>query len=278
MGRPRVFEFVLLLLAAAFALYGFGPPRAVFGYRPDARSDSALRIVTWNIGQADGTRTRRAGSDEGAFQQIRETLRELDADVSILQEVSADVLRSMADGLPGSSTAFSGAPNAGCGIITQRGHLVHLDGLEGASGDPVHVLFRPREGRALQVIGLHADAWSASRRNQEIGSAVDLMEETAEFPLHVLAGDLNLDVDLGGGKDLFTEDEYLDVQTYNYVVERMHDAASDGGPTAEPDRRLDYIFIWSRTGDLGIQDAGVWRGRRADGMDHHPVVVDIARN
>ena len=126
------------------------------------------------------------------------------------------------------------------------------------------------------MIGMHADAWSASARNTEIGRAVELLEETGKLSLQVLAGDLNLDVDLGGGKDLFTEDEYLDVQTYNFVAERMDDAAASGGPTAEPDRRLDYIFVQSEDGQTRIQDTGVWRGQRAGGMDHHPVVVDLA--
>ena len=91
-------------------------------------------------------------------------------------------------------------------------------------------------------------------------------------PCVILAGDLNLDVDVEGRTDLFTDDEYLDIQTYNYTVQRMRDAGREHGPTAEPDRRLDYVFVG---GAHEVLSGGVWRGQRIGGMDHHPLIVDL---
>jgi endonuclease/exonuclease/phosphatase family metal-dependent hydrolase len=273
--RARAFELSLLALAAACALYGFGPPRSVFGYEPPSRPGNVLRIVTWNIGRADGPRLSLQGPGASDLQQVRDTLIELDADVLILQEARSDVTDAIARDFPGAQTAFAGSRDGGCAVVVQGGRLVQLPVMDWSGREPVHIVFRQHNGRSLQVIGMHADSWSASERNRQIGRAVELLEDTLALPLHVLAGDLNLDVDLGGGKDLFTEDEYLDVQTYNFVAERMHDAGATSGPTAEPDRRLDYVFIQTEDGQTRVRDAGVWRGRRVGGMDHHPVVVDL---
>jgi endonuclease/exonuclease/phosphatase family metal-dependent hydrolase len=88
-----------------------------------------------------------------------------------------------------------------------------------------------------------------------------------------LAGDFNLDLDLDKRRDLFTDDEYRDVETYNYVANRLVDAARGRGSTAEPDRRLDYIFA-EREAFLVI-DSGPWKGHRSGQMDHDPVVADL---
>ena len=263
-------ELVLFALAVGAALLGFGPPRVLVGYTPPPRPASGLRIVTWNVGVAsDGDEARRERELEG----VRETLLRLDPDVAVLQEIGERELEDLADALTDARTAFVGGAQSSCGVVVQRGRLAGIDGEEHHGRAPVRVVYRPEQGPWMQLLGLHADPWSATARNAQIGRAVDLLAEADGVPLRVLAGDLNLDVDLGGGKDLFTEDEYLDVQTYNYAAERMLDAAAGTGPTAEPDRRLDYVFVASDVVRVG--DAGVWRDRRVGGMDHHPVVVDL---
>lgn len=256
--------------AAILGWIGFAPAVSLFGYAPPPRPALGLRFVTWNIGVA--------GEVAGAARQqeldrVRETLAYLDADVVVLQEVSRSELSELASAFDGARTAYAAGGGASSGLLVQRGELAQLGSYRSQRGvgrRPVRARVRVEDGREIHVLGVHADPWAAPARNLEIGSAVDLLFEERDVALRVLAGDLNLDVDLGGGKDLFTEDEYLDVQTYNYVAERMQDAVAGGGPTAEPDRRLDYVF----TQGLEVLSAGVWRGQRVGGMDHHPVVVD----
>ena len=89
----------------------------------------------------------------------------------------------------------------------------------------------------------------------------------------IFAGDFNLDPGLDKRRDLFSDDDHLDVETYNYVAQSMEDAALGRGPTAEPDRRLDYIFYGAE--ELELVEAGPWRGRRVGAMDHDPVVADF---
>ena len=95
------------------------------------------------------------------------------------------------------------------------------------------------------------------------------------FPDHlkILAGDLNLDIDLDKRRNLFSDDAYLDVETYNYVAQRLSDVTLNTGSTAEPDRRLDYIFADAKR--FNLVHSGPWKGRRVADMDHDPVVVDL---
>ena len=91
--------------------------------------------------------------------------------------------------------------------------------------------------------------------------------------LKILAGDLNLDIDLGKRRDLFSDNQHLDVETYNYLLQHLSDLTQNTGSTAEPDRRLDYIF--GDTGRVKVVRSGPWKGRRIEDMDHDPVVADL---
>ena len=97
----------------------------------------------------------------------------------------------------------------------------------------------------------------------------------SRFPDHfkILAGDLNLDIDIDKRRYLFSDDEYLDIETYNYVAQRFSDVTLNTGSTAEPDRRLDYIFADVKR--LKVDRAGPWKGKRVADMDHDPVVADL---
>lgn len=74
-------------------------------------------------------------------------------------------------------------------------------------------------------------------------------------------------------RTLSTDDEHRDIETYDYVAERLVDSCAGGGSTAEPDRRLDYVFVPGETVEVVV--AGAWEGRKAGDMDHDPVVVEL---
>jgi len=74
-------------------------------------------------------------------------------------------------------------------------------------------------------------------------------------------------------RDLLTDNEHLDVETYNYLAEHLADVTRGTGATAEPDRRLDYIF--ADAGRVKIIRAGPWKGRRVADMDHDPLLADL---
>lgn len=106
-----------------------------------------------------------------------------------------------------------------------------------------------------------------------IGRATDIITGLRHNHLTILAGDLNLDFDLNKRRDLFTNDEHLDVETYNYIARHFSDVTLNTGSTAEPDRRLDYIFADANS--MKVIRSGPWKGKRVADMDHDPVVADL---
>lgn len=117
-----------------------------------------------------------------------------------------------------------------------------------------------------------ADAFDAKSRNRQIGEAADYLIKRMDAPAKILVGDLNIDLDLDKRRDLFSNNEYRDAETYNYVATHLFDVAIGRGPTAESDRRLDYIFS---DANLAVIDAGPFKDHRAAGMDHDPLAGDL---
>ncbi len=137
----------------------------------------------------------------------------------------------------------------------------------------MELLVRPRGKPPLRMVVVHGDAFSPRDRNREIGKALDLLFQGTKEKVRVLAGDLNLDLDLDKRRDLFSSDAYLDVETYNTVVTKMTDLGQGTGATAEPDRRLDYLFLSPAPRE--VLSVGPWKDQRVGDMDHDPLVADV---
>jgi len=265
-GREKCLE--LVLYALALASFGAGTLRnRIYAppYTPEARREGTLRVVTWNVG---------AGLESGGLQEehldhVARALRKLDPDVVFLQETrgrrQAERLRERL----GEGWFFE----SGSGVLAlcQRGWFEAFELDRAFRMRAVGVIFRAEGRDPIAAIGLHALAFSSTSRNEAIGVTTTTLNMRSETH-KILAGDLNLDLDLDKRRDLFSDDEYLDVETYNFVGLSMIDATRDTGATAEPDRRLDYVFT-SKGWD--VLAAGTWKGQRAPGMDHDPVVVDL---
>jgi endonuclease/exonuclease/phosphatase family metal-dependent hydrolase len=238
------------------------------------RSDRAVRLMTWNVGSSGGERGG-AMSDEW-IDAVAAVIRAADADLVALQELRD---RGQAERL---------VARLGDGWVqhaTRRGRRLALlardAGLEvrtlDVSGDRDFLLgsYVGRAG-ALTVAVVHADAYSSRLRNRQLGETARWLRATRGR--QVLVGDLNLDLDLGKRSDLFSDDEHLDVETYNHLTQRtaegsLVDVGVGAGSTAEPDRRLDYVFAHTR--GLAWERVGVLGGVRSIGMDHDPLLVDL---
>ncbi len=136
----------------------------------------------------------------------------------------------------------------------------------------VRPLGRDREVE-LDVVVLHADAFSSRRRNRLLGVAADTLHERARGRYTILGGDFNLEVDPDRRRDLLSDDAYRDLESFHYAARGMLDAGLGAGPTAEPARRIDYLLV----GKAGFRvvRAGVWPGRRVGAMDHDPLIADL---
>lgn len=267
-------ELLFYAAAAIFLLSGFGLPDWRHAeFQPGTRAPGELRVVTWNLG-GSSDRSLSALRDEH-IPAIARTLLELDPDLVCVQEVGAfRQMELLASSLgPSWTILVSGRGSRRVAALAQGGEL-DANGVSGTEARSLGFEVRSREHPALQGLVLHADAFSAQARNRAIGRATEALVTYAGERPHLLLGDLNLDLDMNKRRDLFTDNEYLDVETYNFIAQRMTDATLGTGPTAEPDRRLDYIFV--DPDHLSVSQSGPWRGQRVGDMDHDPVVADLA--
>ena len=260
-------EIALFLVAAVFFTTGYGLSDSVRpSFELTAKSPDTVRVVTWNIGVGLEHDDDIPSAEKAEY--VATILRTLDPDWVFLQEVRDSLqVRRIAEALGSDWTAVESGRDGRLIAGLHRSRSVRL---RRGVGDDGCLAFRDRQ-LDCEVRILHADAFSAATRNDQIGRAVESLFESSGRKL--LAGDLNLDLDLDKRRDLFSDDDYSDVETYNYTALRLQDAARGTGSTAEPDRRLDYVFVDAR--GFEVLDAGPWRGRRAPGMDHDPVVCDL---
>ena len=264
--RDLRLELSFFLLAACASVLGHGLPTAgPTGFALRARDPGTLRIVTWNVGGAvDGQ--PQALPDDGVA-HVGEILTELDADIVALQELGS---RRQAGRLAQrlGSEWIARSSGRGLALLARTSLTMRRLDLGGrAQGARLSVRDQP-----IVVTNVHASAFDAEQRNELLGRAADELQRSDQADLRILLGDLNLDVDLDKKRDLFSNRAHLDVETYNYVARGLSDAARGRGATAEPDRRLDYVFV---SPAVTILAAGPWKGRRGGGMDHDPVVVDL---
>ena len=271
--RERAIEGVLWVLAVVLALAGRDPSHDLsHGYDPAERDADGLRVVTWNIGAGDGSSLAMSDVDH-----VAATLRALDGDIVFLQEVShSEQLQAILEGL-GSGWRGELARGRGrrvAGIMRRSSNVSTLTRSidVGASRQSLLIEYRRAARSPVRAVGVHADALSSTERNRQLGGSLDYLLKHGGNDPGVLAGDLNIDLDLDKRRDMFSDNAHLDVESYNYITQELFDVGIDRGSTAEPDRRLDYIFINAR---LAVRGAGPVRGRRIGGMDHDPLVADL---
>lgn len=269
MRSERWIEACLWLGAIVFLVLGTDfRALTAQGFRLHDKPSGAVRIVTWNIGGAVGGVPRNY--DPADIETVVSTLSRLKPDLVFLQEIREwklvqEILKRLGDGW------WSVSKRGDCVVISARKDVVprlRRGEFQNAVQAELDV-----QGLHTVMLGLHASAFDARARNQEIGAALDFLMH-AQGDARILVGDLNLDIDLDKKSDLFTNDQQADVETYNYVVRSLTDAARGRGATAEPDRRLDYIFV---SAELEVLVAGPYQGQRRGTMDHDPVVADVRR-
>jgi endonuclease/exonuclease/phosphatase family metal-dependent hydrolase len=271
--REKVLEIVFIVLTIVFAATGYGLHQwDRNSYQLTKRNPNELRIVSWNVGGAGGHGGRPL--ENQFLAHVAAVLKELDADLILLQEIAyekqVDRLRRLLDGKW--EVMVSNGGSRSVAILGQRGRLYSRTRPDNTPNG-LAASYRAPGKPPLFLMNIHADPYSAQRRNRLIGRATDVLMSRFPDHLKILAGDLNLDIDIDKRRDLFTDDEYLDIETYNYIAQRLSDVTLNTGSTAEPDRRLDYIFADVKR--LKVVDAGPWKGKRVADMDHDPVVADL---
>lgn len=268
--RSLQLEWKLLLASAVLFLLGFAFEGGGDGpWQPSPRQESLLRVATWNVGSSSDAGGKSLRSEH--LQHVVAVLRSIDADVVVLQEVRDRAqLQDLLELLPpGASAVHRGGQKVrAVSIVAWRGRLTQV-----GMGDALVARYDSRTFVPLFVAGVHANPLSSTNRNETLGRLVNNLGHRLGEQPSILAGDLNLDLDLDKRRDLFSDNEYRDVETYNFICDHFQDAAVDAGSTAEPDRRLDYIFVDPQY--LEVMQAGPWKKQRTGDMDHDPLIADL---
>ncbi len=234
-----------------------GIASALAGNRSARAQLGVLRAITWNVG---GTRDGRPHPfDHGDLDRLAGLLAEHQPDLLLLQEFRYGMDWPALRGRLREEGPFIKA-SGDVAIVALRGEL-HGGELV---GNVALAEWRIDE-RTIAVGNVHASAWNARERRRLIGGAVDRLF-AAPGQARLFGGDLNLDV--GQRSDLFSGDPESDVAIYNWVAARLTDVGAAAGPTAEPDRRLDYLFT---SPELRTLHARVLPDRRGPTMDHDPL-------
>ena len=271
--REKMLEILFVALTIVFAVTGYGLHQlGRHSYQLTQRNPNNLRIVTWNVGGVGGNHGRPL--ENQFLPHVASVLKELDADLILLQEIAYDNqvhrLSRLLDGKWEAMVSNGGSRSVA--ILGQRGRLYPGNGPD-KQHSGLAASYRSPGKPPVFLMNLHADPYSAQRRNVLVGRATEVLMSRFPDHLKILAGDLNLDIDIDKRRDLFSDDEYLDVETYNYIVRHLSDVTLNTGSTAEPDRRLDYIFADAKR--LKAVHSGPWKGKRVADMDHDPVVADL---
>jgi len=278
MGRGAAVEAVLWVAAAAF--FGsawFGRPsadgaaaggmpgdlaEAAAGNRAARAQAGLLRVITWNVGGSRDGWPRPFDHDD--LDRLAGVINHLEPDLLLLQEFRYGTdWPALRDRLRDEGPYVKASGDIA--IVALRGEL-HGGELVGN----VAIAEWRIDGRSIAVGNVHASAWSARERRRLIGGAVDRLF-AAPGTARLFGGDLNLDV--GQRSDLFSGDPGSDVAIYNWVAARLTDAGAAAGPTAEPDRRLDYLFT---SPELRALHARVLPDHRGPTMDHDPLDLLLA--
>ncbi len=273
MVRGWGLEILFIVLAIGFAIVGYDVPGSMtLGYRLTDRDPVGLRIVTWNVGGDSGRNGRPLNNQW--LPHIARVLKDLNPDIVLLQEVANEPQSKRLRHMLGAGWHVSVTPGGGrrLAVLWQRGRL-HTRQVRNEGRTALLSTYLSVGRPPVFAMNVHADAYSAKRRNAIIGFATDVLMADRTDHVKVLAGDLNLDIDPDKRSDLFTDDDDLDVQSYNYIAQRLSDVTLNTGSTAEPDRRLDYIFV--KLDGLDVTRSGPWKGKRLADMDHDPVVADL---
>lgn len=272
MNRRGLLLEVALFVGAGlcFALTLDWPQASEGLFTPAPRAAGVVRVMTWNVGSPGG-RHGSALRDE-FLSSVADTIRENEPDLCILQELHDEEQATRLVRALGEPWKFEISKSGSRRVAAF--HKTSGIGYHGGVDAPTRSLtlgLLVAEDQWIVACGLHADAWSSRERNAQIGGATRSLLTAKLSGPRLLLGDFNLDVDQRG--DLFSDNAHLDLETYNFVAENWVDVGQGTGPTAEPDRRLDYIFV--RPKQFEILRVGPLLRRRVGDMDHDPLIADL---
>jgi endonuclease/exonuclease/phosphatase family metal-dependent hydrolase len=289
----RALRFRLVLAVAVAALTACAARLEA----PPAAAPPALRIATWNVqnlfdevrdGGAPDETVPSAAVVARKLERLGAVLRDIDADIAILQEVeNREVLARLAQGplagLQYRAFLVDGTDPRGIdvGVLSRvplERYLVHR-GPPGTSPlftrDPVEAHFRVA-GREVVVVAAHLvskrDPAKDDRRARQAARLREIADRAARASpdaLVVVAGDLNDGPSSAPLAPLLRDGEWVD------AAARLPSDRSWTYLWRGARERLDYVLV-ARRDAARIARVEVWERVARSASDHRPIVLDVA--
>jgi endonuclease/exonuclease/phosphatase family metal-dependent hydrolase len=252
------------------------------GNRNSVQSGKHLRLMTWNIGNADLESETRAHNDDLAA--VARVILDNDADAVALQELTGqDQLKLLLRQLEKRYRGYVCRPGKGDRVEAvlvkdqpEGNRKLNVQFNDVSAGDrfAAAASFRLQNGaKEIVVVSAHADAFNASRRRTFTEQVVDWTRARSGNELVFIAGDFNFEVSVRNRTNLFTDDAKHDSESFAYLLKYFRDLGSDAGETSINNRRIDYILGPSRS--ISLTNAEVLRGAAVGRMDHWPLLVEV---
>jgi endonuclease/exonuclease/phosphatase family metal-dependent hydrolase len=250
--------------------------------RNSNQNTQRLRLMTWNIGNADlETETRAHNEDLPVVAQV---ILDNDADAVALQELTgANQLKLLLRHLEKRYRGFVCSAGKGDRVeavlvkdqeakdkkLTVRFNDVSADDRFAAAAS-----FRfQKELPEIVLVSAHADAFNASRRRTFTEQVVDWTRSQNGNQVVFIAGDFNFEVSIRNRTNLFTDNARHDSESFAYLLKYFRDFGRDAGETSVNNRRIDYILGPPRS--VSLNRAEVLRGAAVGRMDHWPLLVEV---
>jgi len=277
--------FFLLSLLAAFVLAPLSQranSRTNIGNRNSNQDRKHLRLMTWNIGNADLETETRAHDED--LEAVARVILDNDADAVALQELTGeDQLKLLLRRLEKRYRGYVCRPGKGDRVEAvlvkdqaDKNKKLDVRFNEVSAGDrnAAAATFRlQKDWPEIVLVSAHADAFNASRRRVFTEQVVDWARARGGNGFVFIAGDFNFEVSVRNRTNLFTDDAKHDSEAFAYLLKYFRDFGSGAGETSINNRRIDYILGPPKT--VTLNRAEVLRGSAVGRMDHWPLLVEV---
>jgi len=241
-----------------------------------------LRLMTWNIGNADLETETRAHDED--LEAVARVILDKDVDAVALQELTGeDQLKRLLGHLEKRYRGYVCRPGKGdrveAVLVKDQAERNRKPGVrfsDVSAGDrfAAAASFRfQSELPEIVLVSAHADAFNASRRRSFTEQVVDWARARGGNQLVFIAGDFNFEVSVRNRTNLFTDDAKHDSESFAYLLKYFRDFGKDAGETSINNRRIDYILGPRVT--VSTNQAEVLRGAAVGRMDHWPLLVEV---
>jgi len=268
-----------LFIGSVVAALRFDPfrDRSLLGTRP--AEGPHVRLMTWNIGYAGIEGDNRAHDSD--LKTVADAILRVDPDAVALQELaSPDQLQLLLDLLrrrySGAISQFGASDRIEAVLVKDRD--ARFEDIKAGDRYSLASTFKIGSEQAttheIVMISAHADAFNSARRRVFTGDVVEWAEARPDSDIVFVAGDFNFELNAQKRSDLFTDNAKNDSESYSYILRYFRDLGREAGWTAINNRRIDYIFGPPEAALL--RRASVIKDAGAPGMDHCPLVVEVA--